>query len=75
MKTIADYKSIVNEMTQVLAHHKLDAKEASYVSMMLFLEAVDNDLKQCPESYREKFCHRLVHHFFDEKRKAKSQMN
>lgn len=75
MKTQSKYKTIVGEMAQVLSRHKLNPQEASYVAAMMFIGAVETDLKEYPDSQREEFCHRFVNYFYAEKRRAKTQIN
>lgn len=75
MKTQSEYKKIVGEMAQVLQRHKLDTREASYASAMMFIGAVENDLKDYSDSAKEAFCHDVIQNFYAEKRKAKSQID
>lgn len=72
MKTNSEYKTIAGEMAQVLSHHKLNTREASYASAMMFICAVETDLKEYPDSQKEVFCHSVITNYFQEKMKGKS---
>lgn len=75
MQTQSEYKTIVGEMAQVLSRHKLNTREASYAAAMMFIGAVETDLKGYPDSRREELCHRFVNYFYTDKRRAKTQIN
>lgn len=75
MKTKSEYKTILCEMAQVLSRHHLNTQEASYASAMMFIGAVETDLKEYPDSHKEIFCHSFIANYFQEKCKSKTQMN
>lgn len=70
-----DYKTIVAEMAEVLSRHHLSTREASFASAMMFIAAVETDLKEYPDSQREAFCHSIIQGFYANKNKSKAQMN
>lgn len=71
----SEYTTIVTEMAQVLSRHNLNTREASYASAMMFIGAVETDLKEYPDCEREAFCHSVIENFYAEKQKSKLQMN
>lgn len=76
MKTTTnDYKAIVAEMAKVLSRHKLNTREASYASAMMFIGAVETDLKEYPDSHREAFCHNVIQGFYANKNNSNLKMN
>lgn len=75
MKTEPKYKAIVLEMAQVLSRNKLNTREASLASAIMFVGTVENDMKDDPDDQREEFCHNVIQYFYAEKRRTKSQMN
>lgn len=75
MKTQSEYMKIVGEIAQVLQRHKLDTQDAAYASAMMFIGAVENNLKYYSDSKKEAFCHDVIQNFYAEKRKSKAQID
>lgn len=75
MKTNEEYKAIVMEMAKVLSRHKLNTREASYATAMMFIGMVETDLEGYSESQKEVFCHSMIQNYFAEKQKSNAQMN